>query len=195
LPWDSEVSGFRFQASGIAGGWEVTLSGVLLVAGVALVGLQRLLELRYSRRNESRLRARGAVERGAGHYPWMVAIHTLWLASTLVEGLQRGPEIPSWWPVPLAAFLLVQPLRYWAILSLGENWNVRILVVPGGKLVNRGPYRYFPHPNYAVVAVEVLTFPLIFGAWITAVVFSVLNAAFLYVRIRTENRALKELAG
>jgi methyltransferase len=171
------------------------LSAALLVAGVALVGLQRLLELRYSRQNESRLRARGAVERGAGHYPWMVAIHTLWLISTLVEGLLRGPEIPSWWPLPLAAFLLVQPLRYWAILSLGDKWNVRVLAVPGGKLVRSGPYRYFPHPNYVVVAVEVLTLPLIFGAWITALVFSLLNGAFLYVRIRTENRALREVAG
>ena len=95
--------------------------------------------------------------------------------------------------MPLAAFLLVQPLRYWAILSLGENWNTRVLVVPGGKLVRRGPYRYFPHPNYVVVAVEVLTFPLIFGAWITAVVFSLLNAALLYVRIRTEESGAEEI--
>ena len=168
---------------------------VLLVVGVTLVAMQRLLELFYSLRNERKLRARGAVERGRGHYPVIVAVHTLWLAWTLVEGLQRGPEIPAWWPLPLAAFLLVQPLRYWAILSLGTNWNTRVLVVPGGKLVRRGPYRYFPHPNYVVVAVEVLTFPLIFGAWITAIVFSLLNAALLYVRIKTENRALKELAG
>lgn len=124
----------------------------------------------------------------------MVAIHSLWLLSTLVEGLLRGPEFPAWWPVPLVAFLLVQPLRYWAILSLGENWNVRVLVVPGAKLVRTGPYQFVPHPNYIVVAVEILTFPLIFGAWITAVVFSVLNGAFLYTRIRTENRALTELA-
>ena len=171
------------------------MNAVFLVAGVGLVAIQRLWELYYSRRNERKLRARGAVERGRGHYPVMVAVHTLWLASTLVEGLQRGPEIPSWWPLPLAAFLLVQPLRYWAILSLGENWNTRVLVVPGGMLVGRGPYRYFPHPNYVVVAVEVLTFPLIFGAWITAIVFSLLNAALLYTRIRTENRALRELAG
>ncbi len=168
---------------------------VLLVAGVVLVAVQSLLELALSRRNERRLLARGAVERGGGHYPVMVAVHTLWLASTLVEGLVRGPEIPAWWPVPLAAFLLVQPLRYWAILSLEENWNTRVLVVPGGKLVRSGPYRYFPHPNYVVVAVEILTFPLIFGAWITAIVFSLLNAALLYVRIKTENRALEELAG
>ena len=171
------------------------MSVVLLVVGVGLVAIQRLLELFYSRRNERRLLARGAVERGGGHYPLIVATHTLWLGSTLVEGLQRGPDIPPWWPLPLAAFLLVQPLRYWAIFSLGMNWNTRVLVVPGGKLVRRGPYRYFPHPNYVVVAVEVLTFPLIFGAWITAVVFSLLNAALLYVRIKTENRALRELAG
>ena len=160
-----------------------------------LVAVQRLLELSYSGRNEIRLRARGAVERGRGHYPVIVAIHTLWLVSTLVEGLLRGPEPPVWWPVPLAAFLLVQPLRYWAIFSLGVNWNVRILVVPGSKLVRSGPYRYFPHPNYVVVVVEVLTFPLIFGAWITASAFSLLNAALLYVRIQTENRALRELSG
>lgn len=160
-----------------------------------MVAVQRWLEVRYSRRNERRLRAQGAVERGARHYPAMVAVHALWLVSTLVEGLLKGPGIPAWWPVPLAAFLLVQPLRYWAILSLGENWNVRVLVVPGRKLVTSGPYRYVAHPNYVVVAVEVLSFPLIFGAWVTAVVFSVLNAAFFYVRIREEERALTELAG
>ncbi len=158
------------------------------------MAVQRLMELRYSRRNERRLRAKGAVERGSGHYPAMVAIHALWLASTLAEGFLRGPDPPSWWPVPLALFLLVQPLRYWAIFSLGENWNVRVLFVPGREPVARGPYRYFPHPNYVVVAVEVLTLPLIFGAWTTALVFSALNALFLYVRIRAENRALKELS-
>lgn len=166
----------------------------LLAGSVVLVGLQRLFELRYSRRNERRLREKGAVEWGREHYPAMVAIHVLWLVSTVVEGLLRGPEIPAWWPVPLAAFLLVQPLRYWAILSLGESWNVRVLVVPGTKPVASGPYRVFPHPNYVVVAVEVLALPLIFGAWTTALVFSVLNAAFLHVRIRTENRALREIA-
>jgi methyltransferase len=157
--------------------------------------MQRLLELRISRRNELRLRAKGAVERGAAHYPAMVAIHILWLVSMLAEGLLRGPDIPAWWPIPLALFLLVQPLRYWAIHSLGENWNVRILVVPGRKLVRHGPYRYFPHPNYVVVAVEVLTLPLIFGAWTTALVFTILNSAFFYVRIREEERALRKIAG
>ncbi len=171
------------------------MSAAVLVLAVGLVGFQRLLELRLSRRHERILRARGAVERGRGHYPLMVGLHVLWLISTLLEGLLRGPGLPAYWPVPLTLFLLVQPLRYWAILSLGENWNTRILVVPGAKLVARGPYRYFPHPNYVVVFVEIATFPLIFGAWVTSLVFSILNAALLSVRIREEDRALAELAG
>jgi methyltransferase len=169
--------------------------GALLVSVVGLVALQRLLELRLSRRNEHLLRARGAVERGRRHYPLIVAFHALWLLSTLVEGILRGPALPAYWPIPLTLFLLVQPLRYWAIFSLGEYWNTRILVVPGAKLVRRGPYRYLKHPNYVVVAVEILTFPFIFGAWITALVFSILNAALLHIRVREENRALAELAG
>ncbi|MDQ4001336.1 MAG: hypothetical protein M3283_10130 [Actinomycetota bacterium] len=167
----------------------------LLVLGVALVATQRLLELVLSRRNERRIRARGAVERGRGHYPLMVALHALWIASTLVEGILRGPEVPALWPVPLALFLLAQALRYWAVFSLGESWNTRILVVPGAKLVRRGPYKYLDHPNYVVVVVEILAFPLIFGAWVTALVFTALNAALLYVRIREEDRALAELSG
>lgn len=170
-------------------------ASVLLVLAVALVTVQRLFELVLARRNERRARARGAVERGQRHYLLIVALHTLWLVSTLVEGLLRGPDIPAFWPVPLALFLLVQPLRYWAIFSLGERWNTKILVLPGEKPVRRGPYRYLDHPNYVVVVVEVLTFPLIFGAWITALVFTVLNAAILSVRIREENRALSEFSG
>jgi methyltransferase len=171
------------------------MNAALLFLAVGLVSLQRMLELGLSRRHERILRARGAVERGRGHYPLLVGLHVLWLLSTLVEGLLRGPSIPAWWPIPLALFLLAQPLRYWAISSLGEYWNTRVLVVPGTTLVGRGPYRYFPHPNYVVVVVEIATFPLIFGAWVTALVFTALNAALLFVRIRTENRALKELAG
>jgi methyltransferase len=171
----------------------VPLSAALPVA-VGLVSLQRLLELVLSRRNERMLRARGAVERGQGHYPLIVTMHASWLVSTFVEGALRGPELPAFWPVPLALFLLVQPLRYWAIFSLGEYWNTRIFVVPGAELVRRGPYRYFKHPNYVVVVVEILTFPLIFGAWTTALVFSILNAILLSVRIKEENRALAELA-
>jgi methyltransferase len=168
---------------------------MLAVFGVALVAVQRLFELVLARRNERRARARGAVERGRDHYPFIVALHALWLVSTLVEGLLRGPVLPAFWPIPLALFLLVQPLRYWALFSLGERWNTKILIVPGAKPVRRGPYRYLSHPNYVVVVVEILAFPLIFGAWVTALVFTLLNAVVLSVRIREENRAIAKLSG
>ena len=170
------------------------MSTVLLILAVAAISVQRLLELVLARRNERKARARGAVERGQGHYPLIVGLHSLWIVSTLVEGLVRGSEPPSLWPLALALFLIVQPLRYWAIFSLGPYWNTKILVVPGARPVGRGPYRYVSHPNYVVVVVEILAFPLIFGAWWTALVFTVLNAAVLYIRIREENRALRELA-
>lgn len=163
------------------------------VFGAALVGVQRILELRVSRRNERRLRARGAVESGRGHYPFMVALHALWLLSTAVEGSRKKPGTKAG-RAALASFLLVQPVRYWAILSLDGYWNTRILVVPGEKLVRKGPYRYIKHPNYVVVVTEVLTLPLVFGARATALVFSVLNAILLFVRISEEERALKHLA-
>ena len=162
---------------------------------MAFVAVQRLLELVVARRNERRARARGAVERGRGHYPFIVALHSLWLVSTLVEGLLRGPELSALWPVPLALFLFVQPLRYWALFSLGERWNTKILVLPGAEPVRRGPYKYLSHPNYVVVVVEILTLPLILGAWVTALAFTMLNAVVLWVRIREENRALTEIAG
>ncbi len=167
----------------------------VLVFAVALVATQRLLELSLARRNERKARAKGAVERGQGHYPFIVTLHSLWLVSTLVEGVLRGSELLPYWPVPLVLFLLAQPLRYWAIFSLKESWNTKILVVPGTKLASLGPYKYLNHPNYVVVIVEILAFPLIFGAWITAFTFTVLNAALLFVRIREENRALAELTG
>ena len=166
----------------------------ILVLALVLVVTQRLFELVLARRNEQRARAKGAVERGRKHYPFMVAMHALWLLSTLIEGLLRGPGA-TLWPVPLALFLLVQPLRYWAVFSLGENWNTKILVVPGAKPVRRGPYRYLNHPNYVVVVVEILAFPLVLGAWVSALVFTALNGVLLSRRLREENRALAALSG
>jgi methyltransferase len=165
----------------------------ILVLAVALVAVQRLLELVLARHNERRTRAKGAIERGRGHYPLIVALHSLWFVSILVEGTWRGPELFPYWPVPLALFLLAQSLRYWAIFSLGEYWNTKILIVPGAKLVRRGPYRCLNHPNYVAVVVEIFTFPMIFDAWITALIFTALNTVLLSVRIHEESHALAEL--
>jgi methyltransferase len=163
----------------------------VLYAFIAFVIVQRLLELRLAKRNEAWARSQGAIEHAPEHYPWMVALHTAWILATFFESSARGSQLGPFWFVWLGVFALAQFGRYWAISSLGPYWNTRILIVPGAKLVRRGPYRFIPHPNYLVVALELLTGPLIFGAWISAILFTALNAILLLgVRIPAEERAL-----
>ncbi len=157
----------------------------LAVAILVFVTLQRLGELMLARRNTARLLARGAIEVAPGHYPLIVLMHGAWLAGLwyLAPAL---PVSPGW----LAAFAALQLLRLWVLASLGPRWTTRIIVVPGEPLVRRGPYRFLRHPNYCVVAAEIAVLPLAFGLVWYAVLFSVLNAAMLSVRIAAENRAL-----
>lgn len=159
---------------------------------VGVVVLERLAELVVSRRHAAWALARGGVEHGRGHYPWMVLLHTGLLVACLAEAwlLDRAFIPAVGWPM-LAVVVLAQALRWWCILTLGRRWNTRVIVVPGMPLVARGPYRLLRHPNYVAVVAEGIALPLVHGSFVTAVVFTVLNAWLLTVRIRTEDRALE----
>jgi methyltransferase len=157
----------------------------LAVLILALVTLQRLGELWLSNRNTKRLLERGAVEQGRGHYPWVVLLHVLWLALLWVAA--PGRPVNFVW---LIIFLLLQIARVWVLATLGPRWTTRIIVLPGEPLVRRGPYRWVDHPNYLIVAGEMAVLPLVFGLWDLAILFSLLNAAVLAIRIREENKAL-----
>jgi methyltransferase len=159
---------------------------ILPVAILTLVTAQRLGELVVARRNTKRLLAQGGVEHGAGHYPLIVALHAGWLAGLWALAWDRPANL-AW----LGAYLALQVLRAWVLLSIGARWTTRIIVVPGETLVRMGPYRFIRHPNYAVVAGEIAVLPMIFGLWGYALVFSLLNAAVLWVRIRAEGAALR----
>lgn len=162
---------------------------ILNVVILGFVTLQRLGELWLSNRNTRRLLAQGAHEVGAAHYPLIIAVHLLWLAA--LWWLAPGRPVNVFW---LGLFVLLQLARVWVIASLGARWTTRIIVVPGAPLVRSGPYRFVSHPNYLVVAGEIAALPLAFGLWRVALVFSLLNAAVLTVRIRAEGRALARLA-
>ena len=155
------------------------------IALLAFVTLQRLAELALSQRNTKRLLARGAHEVAPGHYPFMVALHAIWLATLWFLG--PGPPLEL---VPLILFALLQLGRIWVIATLGERWTTRIIVLPGAPLVAAGPYRWFDHPNYLIVIGEFAVLPLVFGLSMVAIVFSLLNGLLLWVRIVCENRAL-----
>jgi methyltransferase len=164
----------------------------MLLAGVilGLVTLQRLVELVLSRRNTERLLAQGAREAARGHYPLIVALHAAWLIGLWVFAVWRPGVGVNWgW---LALFVVLQGLRVWVIATLGPRWTTRIIVLPGAPLVREGPYRFMSHPNYCIVAAEILVLPLVFGLVWYGIVFSLLNALVLWVRIRAEEAALRQ---
>lgn len=166
-------------------------SEMLYLGFLGLLGLERLGELVLSLRNARRARAAGAIEAGRGHYPVMVAFHSLFLLSCALETALVPRSFPGtlgW--LALGVAVAAQGLRYWAVASLGVRWNTRVLVWPGVPPVTGGPYRFLRHPNYLAVVLEMLAVPLVHGAWVTAVVFSLGNGLLLRVRIRAEEQAL-----
>jgi methyltransferase len=159
------------------------LTGAELI--LVAVTLQRAGELVISRHNTRKLMARGAIEVAPGHYPWIVAVHAVWLISLWLFGRAQPINI-----VGLVLYLVLQGLRFWILWTLGPRWTTRIIVLSGEPLVSAGPYRFLSHPNYAVVAGETAVLPLALGLPLLAAVFTALNAAVLAIRLRAENRAL-----
>ena len=155
---------------------------------IGLVVLARIAELAAAHRNTRRLLSEGAVELGRAHYPLIIALHAAWFVAMLVIIPAREPPVWPW----LILFLLLQPLRFWILTSLGRYWTTRIITMPGTPLVRRGPYRFMRHPNYVVVELEIVTLPLAFGAWPLALIFGIANAAILAWRIRIEDDALAD---
>lgn len=156
----------------------------LLIVG--LVALERLAELVYARRNTAALLREGAHEIGPGHYPFIVLLHLAWLITIYLAAAPDAPPVWFW----IAVYLMLQAARYWVIATLGRYWTTRIIAVPNAPLVTRGPYRFLRHPNYAVVAGEIAVLPLAFRLYAVALVFSLVNAALLWWRIRLETEAL-----
>lgn len=157
---------------------------------LALVTMQRLGEIVLARNNTRRLLAQGAIEVGAGHYPLLIAMHAGWLAALWILGHDQPVA-----PLPLIAFLALQAARWWVLATLGPRWTTRIIVLPGAPLITDGPYRYISHPNYVVVAAEIALLPLALHLPWVALVFSVLNAIVLAIRIRAEAQALRTIGG
>jgi len=165
---------------------------MLFLIVISIVILQRLIELVIAKRNEKWMRSQGAFEAGAGHYPFMVAMHMAFFISLLTEVMVYDQLLSRLWIPLLTVFLVAQVMRIWCLASLGKFWNTKIIILPGADVVRKGPYRFIRHPNYLIVTTELLVLPLLFGAYFTAIIFSLLNLWMLSVRIPAEEQALKE---
>jgi methyltransferase len=170
----------------------MTSVSVFFTLVLGLTVAQRLAELRIAKRNTSMLLLRGGVEFGASQYWIVVLLHTLFFISLLVEFVLRGRSLPSYWWLLLSVFFLAQAGRVWVLRTMKDRWTTRVIAVPGEKLVREGPFLFLPHPNYMIVAVELLTLPLIFGLYTTAIVFTALNAVVLLaIRLPIERASLR----
>ncbi|MFS0764699.1 isoprenylcysteine carboxyl methyltransferase family protein [Peribacillus phoenicis] len=159
---------------------------------IILIAIQRLVELYIAKQNEKQLKAAGALEYGESHYRWMVLMHLSFFIVLIIEVIVLERNMSGLWPIWLTLFLIAQSGRIWAIRSLGKHWNTKIIVVPDADVVIKGPYKYFKHPNYIIVATEILVISLLFNAYYTAFIFSLLNVWMMTVRIPLEEKALKK---
>lgn len=167
--------------------------GIIFTVFFLLVVGQRIAELFVAKRNEKWMKENGAFEAGKDHYKYIVALHVAFLLAVFIEGAIRGFSLSSIWVIMLILFLAAQIFRVWTIKSLGRFWNTKIIVLPDANVVSKGPYKFIRHPNYFIVAIEIIALPLIFSSYFTALLFTLLNAFLLLkIRIPAEEYALRK---
>jgi methyltransferase len=165
----------------------------LFICVVGFIIIQRIIELLVARNNEKWIKSKGGYEVGVNHYPYMVAIHIGFFISLIIEFMVFKQAVSRFWLLLFVVFISLQIMRVWVIASLGRFWNTKILVLPGAHVVKKGPFHFIRHPNYVVVTSEIIVIPLMFEAYFTAIVFTLLNIIILSVRIPKEEAALREV--
>ncbi|WP_433742764.1 isoprenylcysteine carboxyl methyltransferase family protein [Falsibacillus pallidus] len=163
---------------------------MFFLAFFILIIFQRLAELLLAKKNERKMKQLGALEFGKLHYYFMTGMHTLFFVALFAEVMMADRGMNPLWGGLMTAFLLAQAARIWVISSLGPFWNTKIIILPEAKLTTKGPYKFIKHPNYLIVTLELLIIPLLFNAYFTMIIFAILNAVILSIRIPLEERAL-----
>lgn len=167
---------------------------LLFLSVAATVLIQRLFELHTAKKNVTEMLAEGGREYGARHYPAVIALHLIWYPAWIAEGLHNGLHLNSYWPYWAALLLFSEILRYWVMKSLGSQWSMRIIIKPNTRWIRHGPYRYFAHPNYLAVTIELFAIPMLFNAWRTALVATAIYIILLLAfRIPAERKAIEDL--
>ena len=159
---------------------------------ILLIIIQRITEMRISKRNEKILLQKGAIEFGKSHFKFLIILHALFFVSMVIEYSLRAKIIElTLYNIILFSFVVIlQAFRFSTIKSLGIYWTIRIFRVPGEPLIKTGLYKYLKHPIYIIVILEIIIIPLVFNLYLTSIIFTVLNLIAITVRITVENKAL-----
>lgn len=166
---------------------------IIFFVCIGAVIVQRMGELIVAKRHSKKMFEKGAVEIDRKGYIFIVCMHSGFFIVMILEFIFLNRNLNLYWYLLAFIFVLAQALRYWAIKSLGINWNTRIIVLKGSMQITSGPYKYINHPNYIAVETELIILPLIFSCYITSLIFGVLNFFVLKRRIKIENKALKQI--
>ncbi|MGC4084853.1 MAG: isoprenylcysteine carboxylmethyltransferase family protein [Vicinamibacterales bacterium] len=161
---------------------------LFLLAAVIAVAMS--IEARRAAGNERAQRARGGIEPRHDVYPLMQVAYPGVFLAMLWEGLFRPAPPLAMIVLGGVVFAAGKALKWWAILTLGQAWTFRVIVVPGMPLVDRGPYRLLRHPNYVGVVGELVGTALVAGAPVAGVLGTLFFGALMLLRVRLENRAL-----
>src|SRR5699024_7945718 len=162
-------------------------TGLYIILAILIV--QRLGELWIAKRNEKHLKGLGAIEVGEKHHKWFVIVHVAFFIAIIMETTVAGHVATTLNPYLLTLFIVAQIARIWCMTSLGVFWNTKIIVLPNQPLIQKGPYKYIKHPNYIIVGLELCIIPLLFGAYMTALIFPLIHIVLLGIRLPLENNA------
>lgn len=157
----------------------------------AAVGVDRLIAVGTSRRNQRRLDSSGAKKIHDPSFTGLALLHVAYLVAAPLEVSWFARPFLPWLGVPaLAALIAATVLRFWAVRTLADHWNLSVVASQGLGPVTTGPYRWIRHPNYVAIIVEVAALPLVHTAWLTALVATLLQIPLLVRRIAVEERVL-----
>jgi methyltransferase len=161
----------------------------LVVLFIVVAGFM-IVEAMRAARNERLQRSRGGIEPSGDVYRWMQVTYPGVFAAMIAEGAARPAPALAAAAAGLLLFASGKALKWWAIVTLGDRWTFRVIVVPGMPLATSGPYRLLRHPNYVGVVGELAGVALMANAPLAGVAGGALFCALMAARVRVENRAV-----
>ena len=154
----------------------------------------RLLSLSYSIRNEKRLLKSGAVQYGKVNSLLLTLAHIVYYFSALYEAYTSGTTFNYFSVCGVFIKGFAYAMLFYVIYKLHDVWTVKLYIIPDHRIEKSFLFRTVRHPNYYLnIIPELIGVALLCNAWYTLLIGLPIYACLLAIRIRQEERAMKEL--